>query len=140
MITSTTRSTAGRGDDAIYGEQGRDTLNGGAGDDDIYGGEDNDTINGGEGNDLLDGGLGADKFVFEPGHGNDHIMDFTPGEDEIDLTAFENITGIGTGLTQAREEGNTDNTVLTLTDEDGGITTITLLGIGTDLGAGDFIF
>ena len=134
----------GRGDDVMYGEQGRDIINGDAGDDEIYGGEDNDTINGGEGNDLLDGGLGIDTFVFEPGHGNDHIMDFTDVgnaaiDDRIDLTAFENITGIS-GLNQAREEGNTDNTVITLTDEDGETTTITLLGIGADLGADNFVF
>ena len=70
----------GRGDDAIYGEQGRDILNGGGGDDEIYGGEDKDTINGGEGDDWLDGGPGDDTFVFEPGNGNDHIMDFTSGD------------------------------------------------------------
>ena len=76
----------GSGDDAIYGEQGRDILNGGGGDDEIYGGEDEDTINGGEGDDWLDGGPGDDTFVFEPGNGNDHIMDFTSGDSLIDLS------------------------------------------------------
>ena len=126
----------GRGDDAMYGEQGRDIMNGGAGDDEMYGGEDNDTINGGEGDDWLDGGPGDDTFVFEPGHGNDYIMDFDTGTDKIDLTAFDNIANFD-GLTQNQAGGNT---VITLTDEDGGMTTITLLGIGADLGAGDFIF
>ena len=128
----------GRGDDAIYGEQGRDILNGSGGDDEIYGGEDKDTINGGEGDDWLDGGPGDDTFVFEPGNGNDHIMDFTNG-DQIDLTAFDNITGLSDDLNQEQEG---DNTVITLTDEDGGMTIfqITLLGIGADLGASDFIF
>ena len=126
----------GRGDDAIYGEQGRDILNGGGGDDEIYGGEDKDTINGGEGDDWLDGGPGDDTFVFEPDHGNDYIMDFDTGTDKIDLTAFDNIANFD-GLTQ-NQAG--DNTVITLTDEDGGMTTITLLGIGINLGAGDFIF
>ena len=69
----------GSGDDAIYGEQGRDILNGSGGDDEIYGGEDKDTINGGEGDDWLDGGSDDDTFVFEPGNGNDVIMDFETG-------------------------------------------------------------
>ena len=76
----------------MYGEQGRDTINGNAGDDEIYGGEDKDTINGGPGDDWLDGGPDADTFVFEPGNGNDYIMDFTAGTgagaDKIDLSAF----------------------------------------------------
>ena len=135
----------GRGDDAIYGEQGRDILNGGDGDDEIYGGEDKDTINGGEGDDLMDGGPGADTFLFEPGNGNDYIMDFTSVgnadiDDKIDLRAFDNIDGINdTDLTQEQvQEGN--NTVITLTDEDGETTTITLLGIGSNLDTDDFIF
>ena len=37
---------------AMYGEQGRDTMNGGSGDDEMYGGEDKDILNGGEGDDL----------------------------------------------------------------------------------------
>ena len=81
----------GSGDDAMYGEQGRDIINGGGGDDEIYGGEDNDTINGGEGNDWLDGGPGVDTFVFEPGNGNDVIMDFEAGAtgDKIILKGFK---------------------------------------------------
>ena len=78
------------GNDRMYGEQGRDTMNGGAGDDEMYGGEDKDILNGGPGNDLMDGGPGADTFVFEPGSGNDQIMDFTSRTDKIDLSGFVN--------------------------------------------------
>ena len=39
----------------------------------------------------MDGGPGADTFVFEPGNGNDYIMDFTSGMDKIDLSAFDGI-------------------------------------------------
>ena len=86
------------GNDRMFGEAGRDTLNGGSGDDEMYGGEDNDTLNGGEGDDLMDGGPGADTFVFEPGNGNDYIMDFNTaaalGMDKIDLSAFTDDQGI----------------------------------------------
>ena len=130
----------GSRDDAIYGEQGRDILNGGGGDDEIYGGEDKDTINGGEGDDWLDGGPGEDTFVFEPGNGNDHIMDFTSG-DMIDLSAFVNDQG--NALFDADDiddiTTNDGNHVIDLSEHGGG--TITVLGVGDGtLGAGDFIF
>ena len=124
----------GSGKDAIYGEQGRDILNGGAGDDEIYGGEDKDTINGGEGNDLMDGGLDADTFVFEPGSGDDVIMDFTTGTgdgaDMIDLSAFT-VT-----VTTADSTSGDDDYVIELPEADGG-GTITILGAD---GATDIVF
>ena len=114
----------GRGDDAIYGEQGRDILNGGDGDDEIYGGEDKDTLNGGEGDDWLDGGPGADTFVFEPGSGNDYIMDFTSG-DRIELRGFTDAEGTALIALLDDNTGATDgNFVIDLPD--GG--TITVLG------------
>ena len=113
----------GRGDDAIYGEQGRDIINGGAGDDEIYGGEDKDTINGGEGDDWLDGGPGIDTFVFEPGSGNDYIMDFTTG-DRIDLTAF---IEAGFTLDTADKDTNADTYTIELPD-DGTITILDFTG------------
>ena len=126
----------GSGDDAIYGEQGRDILNGGGGDDEIYGGEDKDTINGGEGDDWLDGGPGDDTFVFEPGNGNDYIMDFTSG-DMIDLSAFVNEDGIAQ-FSAAPDDATTgdDNYVIDLSEFGGG--TITVLDANLD--NGDFIF
>ena len=126
----------GSGDDAIYGEQGRDILNGGGGDDEIYGGEGEDTINGGEGDDWLDGGPGNDTFVFEPGNGNDHIMDFTSG-DMIDLSAFDNADG-GDFYSNAPGAQDGDNYVINLPETFGG-GTITILGV-TSLSDGDFIF
>ena len=127
----------GRGDDAIYGEQGRDILNGGGGDDEIYGGEDEDTINGGEGDDWLDGGPGDDTFVFEPGNGNDHIMDFTSG-DMIDLSAFTDAGGNPLDISDIPDETTgDDNYVIDLSEFGGG--TITVLDV-TTLAGGDFIF
>ena len=125
----------GRGDDAMYGEQGRDTMNGGAGDDEMYGGEDKDTLNGGEGDDWLDGGPGDDTFVFEPGSGNDYIMDFTSG-DMIDLSAFENADG-SSPFNGAPGGSVGDNWVINLSEAFGG-GTITILGV-TSLTDGDFI-
>ena len=124
------------GADVMYGEQGRDTMNGGGGNDEMYGGEDKDTLNGGEGDDLLDGGPGDDTFVFEPGHGNDHIMDFTSG-DRIDLSAFDNADG--TDFYSSAPGGAVgDNWVINLPEAFGG-GSITILGV-TTLADGDFIF
>ena len=92
----------------------------------MYGGEDKDILNGGEGDDLMDGGPGADTFVFEPGNGNDYIMDFTPGEDMVDLRAFtdEQDDALIQSVSDSTEDD--DNYVINLPD--GG--TITLLGVG----------
>ena len=118
----------GRGDDAMYGEQGRDIINGGAGDDEIYGGEDNDTINGGAGNDYLDGGPGNDTFVFEPGHGNDVIMDFEAG-DTIILKGF---ISTADGMSLASAPTPDENGVIDLTNYvDGGMITIEDYTAGT---------
>ena len=117
----------GRGDETIYGENGRDILNGGEGDDEIYGGE---------GNDWLDGGPGADTFVFEPGNGNDYIMDWESGE-KIDLSAFvdEDGTDLITDAPTSTELVD-GNYVIDLSASGGG--TITVLGV-TTLTADDFI-
>ena len=129
------------GDDRMFGEAGRDILKGGSGDDEMYGGEDNDILNGGEGDDLMDGGPGADTFVFEPGNGNDYIMDFTSGTDKIDLSAFTDADGNAL-ITSAPPDSTTgdDNYVINLPEVFGG-GTITVLGVGDGaLGTGDFIF
>ena len=102
----------------------------------MYGGEDKDTLNGGEGDDLMDGGPGADTFVFEPGNGNDYIMDFTSGEDMIDLSAFD---GIPSGNISDIITDDGDNAVINLSNFGGG--TITLLGVGDSaLSGSDFMF
>ena len=131
------------GDDRMYGEKGRDTMNGGSGDDEMYGGEDKDILNGGEGDDLMDGGPGIDTFVIEPGHGNDHIMDFTSGTDKIDLSAFVDENGIALLSASDVDDITPQNDgiyVIDLTEDGGGI--ITLLGVDSvDTGNnGDFMF
>jgi Ca2+-binding RTX toxin-like protein len=98
------------GNDVILGDVGADTLQGEGGDDVIYGDAGNDVIYGGFGRDVVAGGPGADRFVFgtvvlyapsTPGTfasavvdtglgeaGRDVILDFTQGEDKIDLSTI----------------------------------------------------
>ena len=107
----------GRGNDVIYGEQGRDIINGAAGDDDLYGGEDKDT------------------FVFEPGNGDDYIMDWQSG-DKIDLSAFDNADG-SDYFSSAPGSAVDGNWVIKLPEDFGG-GSITILGETT--APTDFIF
>ena len=96
------RLDGGGGEDWILGGEGNDTLDGNTGNDSLMGGEGRDTLRGGEGDDWLSGGTGtdtltggagADTFVYFAGHGSDTITDFTNGEDVIDLSALEAISG-----------------------------------------------
>lgn len=54
----------------------------------VFAGDGDDIIDGGAGNDVLQGQGGADTFVFQAGHGQDHIGDFERGFDKIDVRAF----------------------------------------------------
>jgi len=47
-----------------------------------------DLLTGGKGDDRLTGNSGYDDFIIAPGDGNDIITDFTPGQDDLDLSAF----------------------------------------------------
>jgi acyl-CoA thioesterase-1 len=78
----------GAGDDRMFGGAGDDRLSGADGADALDGGAGRDVLGGGPGGDLLRGGADADLFVFAPGSGRDAILDFTPGVDRLDLTAF----------------------------------------------------
>lgn len=79
----------GTGADEVHGFAGNDGLTGGRGEDTVTGGPGDDTLEGGPGNDRMSGNPGADTFVFSGRHGHDRIVDFTPGEDVIDLTGME---------------------------------------------------
>jgi Ca2+-binding RTX toxin-like protein len=85
------------GNDTLRGGTGGDHVVGGAGDDLLQGGEDRDLLKGGTGDDVLDGGAGADTlgggagsdaFRFaSPAEGGDRILDFTAGEDRLEVLA-----------------------------------------------------
>jgi Ca2+-binding RTX toxin-like protein len=93
----------GNGNDWIWSSSGNDTLTGGAGNDYLSGGLGDDIINGGAGTDTMRGGDGNDTFVFgtfaEGSNGGnlDTIMDFTSGQDKIDLQNI--LFGAGSNLT-----------------------------------------
>ena len=130
--------------DAIYGEEGDDVIEGGYGPDRLFGGEGNDTLTGGEdddllvggeGNDALTGGAGADTFVFGRDHGTDFITDFGNGDDVIDLSALEGISGFED--LHAWSFGTA--TVVGLSDHGGGQIWLLETDV-SDLDAGDFVF
>lgn len=78
------------GADQLLGGLGMDSLRGGRGADQMNGGNGRDVLRGCAGSDLMSGGADADRFVFRSGDQPtasdiDRIMDFTTGEDILDL-------------------------------------------------------
>jgi serralysin len=74
----------GSGDDLLIGNAVANLLEGGAGNDILYGGGDGDTLWGGEGADTFVFGAASDSHYNAP----DWIMDFTSGQDKIDLSGL----------------------------------------------------
>lgn len=73
-----------------FGNAGANVLIGNSGANRLSAFDGDDTLDGGLGADVLAGGAGADLFVFSTalGGGNvDRLLDFTPGEDRIALSA-----------------------------------------------------
>lgn len=132
----------GAGWDRIWGKTGADQIQGNGGADRIYGGGRGDTLSGGGGDDRIQGGRGndemrgdggADVFVFEAGHGKDRILDFTPGKDQIDLSALA-APGFGYDALAIHTSGS-DCVIQT------GAGKITLSGLSAAaIGADDFLF
>jgi Ca2+-binding RTX toxin-like protein len=82
------------GSDLYDGGAGKDRISGGLGDDILIGGTGNDTVQGGAGNDRVSGGpgvdnvsgdAGTDTYVFREGDGRDSILNFSRGQDRIEL-------------------------------------------------------
>lgn len=133
----------GDGGDVLEGNDGSDTLNGGSGEDFLSGGEGDDSIEGGGGDDVLigwwgddtlRGGGGKDDFHIQEFHGNDVILNFQRGQDQIFITVSDPLDFQSLMATAVYENGDT-----TLTYFQGA--TITLVGLAPDqLSAGDFVF
>nr|WP_281459673.1 M10 family metallopeptidase C-terminal domain-containing protein [Pseudomonas sp. P13] len=93
------------GDDRLQGNARSEVIEGFAGDDRLYGALGNDVLVGGEGRDLLVGGGNNDVFRFDglsdsyrtaTENHTDRLMDYTAGEDTIDLSAL-GFTRLGDG-------------------------------------------
>ena len=123
------------GNDRLLGGEGNDKLEGGAGDDALMGEEGDDTLDGGADDDVLYGGSGEDTFVFQTSHGTDTILDFTDGDDTIDLSALTDITGFS-DLT-ITQDGTT--AVIDLSSQGGGTIRLDDTAV-SDLDAADFTF
>ncbi|WP_430443473.1 MAG: serralysin family metalloprotease [Pseudomonas piscis] len=84
----------GSGNDLLIGNAAANVLKGGAGNDIIYGGGGADTLWGGSGADTFVFGAASDSTVNAP----DWIMDFTSGQDKIDLTGIPQFATGGAAL------------------------------------------
>lgn len=98
---------AGDGDDTVITGDGNHLVEGGDGDDSLTGGAGEDWLFGGSGADRLDGGGGvnvlqgdrhdadfgryADTFAFNGTLGETEIVDFTAGQDVLELTGFADL-------------------------------------------------
>ncbi|CAI9008853.1 Metalloprotease AprA [Pseudomonas chlororaphis] len=78
----------GSGNDLLIGNAAANILEGGAGNDILYGGGGRDTLWGGAGADTFVFGAASDSTLTEP----DWIMDFTSGQDKIDLSGLAQFT------------------------------------------------
>jgi serralysin len=90
----------GTGADYLLGNAGDDVLRGRRGNDRMVGGEGNDALSGGTGGDYLVGNEGADVFLYSDVEESqnvvvnganqlDQIVDFTQGQDKIDLSDID---------------------------------------------------
>lgn len=124
----------GTGNDTLNGGSGEDFLSGGDGDDSIEGGSGDDAIVGGWGNDTLRGGGGKDDFHLRDFDGNDVILNFQRGQDQIYFTVSDPLDFQSLLASAVYADGNT-----TLTYFQGA--TVTLVGLSPgQLSAGDFVF
>jgi Ca2+-binding RTX toxin-like protein len=87
---------AGDRSDTVWAGTGNDTLSGGAGSDQLGGELGDDVLIGGPNGDTFNGGPGRDRYVFGDITDSprsvftcDLIIDFTPGEDLIDLAGID---------------------------------------------------
>ncbi len=87
--------TTGAGNHLVDGGDGNDSLTGGDGEDWLFGGSGADRLSGGAGVNILQGdrhdadfGRFADTFAFDTVLGDTQVVDFTAGQDGLELTGF----------------------------------------------------
>ena len=97
------KAIGGSGDDIIIGNSVNNTLYGGLGD---------DTLTGGAGNDILVGGTGIDTFSYAKGDGNDTLIAFEEGVDQISYSGFTSAEEAQFATTTTAE----GHTLITLSD------------------------
>lgn len=165
--TATINLTGNELGNAIYGNAGANVLDGGGGSDLLVGGAGNDILKGGAGNDRLFGGDGSDIFAFATLGGSrgfayrsdgiklapDFIGDFARGQDKIDLSAIDAVSGtsandaftfIGTNAFSHRagelryEAGNGQIQISADVDGDG-FADMHILAAATAIQASDFV-
>lgn len=151
--SGTDTAEGGSGNDTVLGQSGDDVLDGNGGKDEIIGGSGDDVIDGGNDMDMLRGGSGSDVFIFSKvshsatGKDRDVILDFTKGEDFIDLSDIENLDFIGssafsgTGPEVRATTTSSGNTVVRIdSDGDGNDDSqILLKDFDTPLAESDFL-
>ncbi len=81
-------NTAAIGGGLLIGTTGNDILQGHDGNDQISAGDGNDILRDGDGSDTMTGGDGADTFILSRDGLTDTILDFTLGEDKLDLSLW----------------------------------------------------
>ncbi|GAA0586243.1 hypothetical protein GCM10009416_25770 [Craurococcus roseus] len=125
--------TGGDGQTLEGGAAG-DLLAGGDGSQNLRGGDGGDTLLGVGGSDTLEGGAGADTFRFDSAEDSrpdapDRVLDFTPGEDRVDVSRVPTPEGVAfawlgsgafaaSGAAEVRQEGDRGGVRLLL-DSDG---------------------
>ncbi|MEM9966720.1 MAG: calcium-binding protein [Pseudomonadota bacterium] len=87
--------TAGFSGGTLLGSARDDILSGAAGNDIIEAGAGDDILLDGGAEDTLVGGPGADIFIFSPDAARDRVLDFRQGTDQIDLSSYGALAGLG---------------------------------------------